>query len=274
MKVKKGIWIILGALLLLAVIVPATATFYTDLLWFRERGLLQVFWTRLLPQWVLFAAAAAAAFVIFSLNWLRARRSAMREIAFASLPGEVLDIPMRASALAVVAVAAVLAVMNGLAVRSGWMTVLQYLNRTPFGRNDPVFGRDVAFYVFDIPFLSLLQGWLLSTLVTTLIGVALITVLAVLPRMRDENRFYLPPFARGHLSVLGALVVVLWGAGLWLERFHILLSPEGVVFGAGYTDVHVKLLALNIMVGLSLAVAALLVANIFRRTWRPAMAGA
>jgi len=87
LKFKKGIWIILGALLLLAVIVPATATFYTDLLWFRERGLLQVFWTRLLPQWVLFAAAAAAAFVIFSLNWLRARRSAMREIAFASLPG-------------------------------------------------------------------------------------------------------------------------------------------------------------------------------------------
>ncbi|MFZ2812536.1 MAG: UPF0182 family protein, partial [Thermovirgaceae bacterium] len=186
----------------------------------------------------------------------------------------VLDIPMRASALAVVAIAAVLAVMNGLTVRSGWMTVLQYLNRTPFGKNDPIFGRDVAFYVFDIPFLSLLQGWLLSTLVTTLIGVALITVLAVLPRMRDENRFYLPPFARGHLSVLGALVVVLWGAGLWLERFHILLSPEGVVFGAGYTDVHVKLLALNIMVGLSLVVAALLVANIFRRTWRPAMAGA
>ena len=273
LKVKKGIWIILGALLLLVVIVPATATFYTDLLWFRERGLSQVFWTRLLPQWVMLAAAAVAAFAIFSLNWLRARRSAMRELAFSSLPGEIIDIPMRASAVAVVIVAAVLAVMNGLAVRSEWMKVLQFLNRTPFGKSDPVFGRDVAFYVFDIPFLSLFQGWLLSTLVTTIMGVALITLLAVLPRLREENRIYLPSFARAHLSVLGAVAVVVWGTGLWLERFHILLSPEGVVFGAGYTDVHIKLLALNIMVGLSLVVAALLVANIFRRTWRLAIAG-
>jgi uncharacterized membrane protein (UPF0182 family) len=60
---------------------------------------------------------------------------------------------------------------------------------------------------------------------------------------------------------------------MWLERFNLLLSPEGVVFGAGYTDVHFRLFAINVMIALSVIVAALLVANLYKRTWRLAIAG-
>ncbi|HBG14355.1 MAG TPA: hypothetical protein DDW96_03370, partial [Synergistaceae bacterium] len=55
LRFRKSVWILFGIVLLLAVVIPATATFYTDMLWFRERGLSQVFWTRLIPQWILFA---------------------------------------------------------------------------------------------------------------------------------------------------------------------------------------------------------------------------
>ncbi|HPQ77767.1 MAG TPA: UPF0182 family protein [Synergistales bacterium] len=272
LRFRKSVWILFGIVLLLAVVIPATATFYTDMLWFRERGLSQVFWTRLIPQWILFAVAAVAAFAIFSLNWLKARRSAIKDLA-SSLPEEAGDMPLRASAVVVAIIAGALAVMNGLGIRSEWMTVLQFFNRTPFGKNDPLFGKDIAFYVFEIPFLSMLQGWLLNTLIMALMGVALIVFLAAFPKMREENRIYLPSHTRSHLSILGAVTVLVWGAGMWLERFNLLLSPEGVVFGAGYTDVHVRLFAINVMIALSVIVAALLVANLYKRTWRLAIAG-
>ena len=271
LRFKKSVWIIFGLVLLLAIVIPATATFYTDMLWFKARGLSQVFWTRLIPQWVLFAAATLAAFAIFSLNWLKARKAAVKELA-ASVP-EGVEIPLKASAVLVLLISAVMAAMNGFGVRSEWMTVLQFLNRTPFGKVDPVFGRDAAFYIFDIPFLSLMQSWLLGALVTALLGVGLIFFMASLPRMREENRFYIPGHARAHISLLAAAALLVWGAGLWLERFSILLSADGVVFGAGYTDIHVRLFAINVMIVLSVLVAALLVANIYRRTWRLAIAG-
>jgi uncharacterized membrane protein (UPF0182 family) len=272
LRFRKSVWILFGIVLLLAVVIPATATFYTDMLWFRERGLSQVFWTRLIPQWILFAIAAAAAFLIFSLNWLKARRSAIKDLA-SSFPEEAGDMPLRASAVVVAIIAGALAVMNGLGIRSEWMTVLQFFNRTPFGKSDPLFGKDIAFYVFEIPFLAMLQGWLLNTLIMALMGVALIVFLAAFPRMREENRIYIPSHARSHLSILVAVTVLVWGAGMWLERFNILLSQEGVVFGAGYTDVHVRLFAINVMIALSVVVAALLVANLYKRTWRLAIAG-
>lgn len=272
LKMKKSVWILFGLVLLLAIVIPATATFYTDMLWFRARGLSQVFWTRLIPQWILFGVASLIAFAIFSVNWLKARRSAVRELAASMTEGAV-EIPLKASALLVFLVSAVMAVMNGLGVRSEWMTVLQFLNRTPFGKVDPIFGKEIAFYVFDMPFLSLMQSWLLGTLVTTFLGVGLIFFMAAMPKMRENNRFYMPGHARAHLSILGAVTVLVWGAGLWLERFNLLLSEGGVVFGAGYTDIHARLFAINVMIALSAIVAALLIANLYRRTWRLAIAG-
>jgi hypothetical protein len=271
LRFKKSVWVLFGIVILLAIVIPATATFYTDMIWFRAKGFSQVFWTRLIPQWILFAIAAATAFLFFSLNWLRARKSAITGVTEYTDGTEV--VPLRASALLVLAVSAVMAVMNGLGVRSQWMTVLQFLNRTPFGKGEPLFGKDVAFYVFDLPFWSLIQGWVMGTLVTATLGVGLIFFMASLPRMREENRFYIPGDARTHLSILGAAAVIAWGAGLWLERYGLLVSEGGIVFGAGYTDIHARLFAINIMTLLSLVVAALLVANTFRRTWRLAIAG-
>ncbi|HDQ93684.1 MAG TPA: UPF0182 family protein [Synergistetes bacterium] len=272
LRFKKSVWALFGVVILLAIVIPATATFYTDMIWFRAKGFSQVFWTRLIPQWILFFLAAAAAFLFFSVNWLRARKGAITGVAEYAEGTEV--VPLRASALLVMAVSAVMAVMNGLGVRSEWMTVLQFLNRTPFGKGEPLFGKDVAFYVFNLPFWSLIQGWVMGTLVTATLGVALIYFMASLPRMREENRFYIPGGARTHLSILGAMAVLAWGAGLWLERYGLLLSGSGIVFGAGYTDIHARLFAINIMTVLSVVVAALLLANTFRQTWRLAIAGA
>ncbi len=266
-RFKKSLWIILGLLALVFVLFPAFARFYTDYLWFDALDLTSVFWTRILPQWLLFAVAAAAAFVIFSFSWLRARRGAKKLDTTGETP-----LHAKGSGLIVLAASILLAVMNGLGVRGEWAMVLRFLNRTPFGHTDPIFGKDVGFYVFELPFYSFLQDWLLGVLVTALLGSALIYVLGWLPRIREENRFSFPPQARRHLTFLGAVAVFAWGAGFWIERFDLLFSASGVVFGAGYTDIHARLLAINIMLALSVIVGVLLLLNIFRRTWKLAAA--
>jgi hypothetical protein len=148
--------------------------------------------------------------------------------------------------------------------------VLRFLNRTSFGHTDPIFGKDVGFYVFELPFYSFLQDWLLGILITALLGSALIYIMGWLPKIREENRFSFPPQARRHLTFMGAIAVFAWGAGFWIERFDLLFSASGVVFGAGYTDIHARLLAINIMLALSVIVGVLLLLNIFKRTWKMA----
>jgi len=266
-RIHKKLLALFGVVFALFIIFPAFATFYTDLLWFDALDLTGVFWTRLLPQWFLLAAAGAAAFVILSINWLRALKVAASQLD----PEEENPLNKTRSWLLLLGIAALVSLMNGMGVRSEWAMVLSYLNRSVFGVTDPVFGHDVGFYVFSLPFFQLLQGWLLGVLTTALIGSAAIYVLGLLPTIRETNRFSFPSYARGHLSVLGALAVFTWGLNIWLERFNLLFSEQGVVFGAGYTDIHAKLLGLNVMLVLAGIVGVLLLANIFRRTWRLAI---
>ncbi|MGC9491041.1 MAG: UPF0182 family protein, partial [Thermovirgaceae bacterium] len=264
-KFKKSLWIILGLLILAFVLFPAFARFYTDYLWFDALDLTSVFWIRIIPQWILFAVATAAAFLVFAFSWIRARKGAKKLDTNGETP-----LHTRGSGFIVLAAAALLAIMNGLGVRGEWAMVLRFLNRTPFGHTDPIFGKDVGFYVFELPFFSFLQDWLLGVLITALLGSALIYVMGWLPKIREENRFSFPPQARRHLTFMGALAVFAWGAGFWIERFDLLFSASGVVFGAGYTDIHARLLAINIMLALSVIVGALLLLNIFKRTWKMA----
>lgn len=266
-RLHKKLLAFFGVVLALFIIFPAFATFYTDLLWFDALDLTGVFWTRLLPQWFLLAAAGAAAFVILSINWLRALKVASNQLD----PEEENPLNKKRSWLLLLGIAALVSLMNGMGVRSEWAMVLSYLNSSEFGVTDPIFGHDIGFYVFSLPFFQLLQGWLLGVLTTALIGSAAIYVLGLLPTIRETNRFSFPSYARGHLSVLGALAIFTWGLNIWLERFNLLFSEQGVVFGAGYTDIHAKLLGLNVMLALAGIVGALLLVNIFRRTWRLAI---
>lgn len=264
-RFRKSLWIILGLLVLSFVLFPAFARFYTDYLWFEALDLTSVFWTRIIPQWILFAVAAAAAFLIFAFSWLRARRGAKKLDESGETP-----LHAKGAGFMVLGAAVLLSVMNGLGVRGEWAMVLRFLNRTPFGHTDPIFGKDVGFYVFQLPFYDFLQDWLLGVLVTALLGSALIYVMGWLPKIREENRFSFPPQARRQLTFLGAAAVFAWGAGFWIQRFDLLFSASGVVFGAGYTDIHARLLAINIMLALSAIVGVLLLLNIFKRTWKMA----
>lgn len=257
------LWIALIALFVLfTMILPWCAEFLTDLYWFSAGGFKSVFWRRITAQWELFFTALVPAFLVYFLNWKFAAKDGIHIVS----EGEGAVFPFKKSRIVVIA-AAVFAVVNALGAMGYWGEFLKFLNPTPFGQTDPLFGRDVGFYVFTLPFARFLQSWLQGLVVVSLIGAALLYFVGRALTVEGRN-ISVARRARLHLTLLGSLFLALWGVGYWLSRYDLLYSPTGVVYGAGYTDVHVLLPALNIMMFAAFAAAALLLFNFFKPMWK------
>ena len=216
---------------------------YTDWLWFEEVGYVAVFLKILSLRGSLFTAVAVGVLVFLYANLTFAARTARPDVLWEledqlGLPGRVVIEPLIRRFLPVVLL--LIAFASGLRASARWQIVLSYRNAVPFGTTDPLFGRDLAFFVFDLPFFRMLLGWGTTLVIATL---ALTLVIYVLQRslVLTSRGPRLAAGARSHLLVLGALLLVLLGVGFWLDRFELVYSPRGIVFGATYTDVHASL---------------------------------
>jgi uncharacterized protein len=246
----------------------------------RQVGYAGVFWTLLSVRWGLFVAAFAAALLYLWINFRIAVRNG------AAFRGGVLrrgsnavskigiDISPTLLRLALGAVAAIGGLIFALIFFGEWDTYLRFRFGGSFGLSDPLFGADVGFYVFRLPFYELLQS--------SLTALALMTFLAVLALY---GFFGLSGLSRGaqtadrtgkgvpHLSILLAALVACWGWGFYLDHYQLLYSTQGVVYGAGYTADHVTRIAYWFMAGAALALCALLILNSFRPRLRAIVIG-
>jgi len=168
MRLRGFLFLIIIVAFALLSMVGQILGLYIDWLWFREVQFTSVFLTVLRTQVILGAVTAAAFFLILYINVLLALRLAPRDALVAvddalGLPSpEVLEPYVRRLALPV---SAALALFVGWVGTGRWELVLQALNATPFGIRDPLFDRDVAFYVFQLPLWNSLYGWLMGVLV-------------------------------------------------------------------------------------------------------------
>jgi uncharacterized membrane protein (UPF0182 family) len=261
MRPPAAVLVLVVGLLALTILGQAVPL-YTDWLWFQEVGYAQVFLTTLGYRGTLFTAMLVTVVIMLALNLMVAARAAAPDVLWEledqlGLPGRMIIEPLLRRFLPVVIL--LIAVIAGLRATSAWEVALGYLNQTPFGATDPVFGRDLAFFVFTLPLWRLLHGWATALVAGTFVLTLLVYVLqrSLVLTARGPR---LATGARLHLLVLGAAVLALKGVGFWLDRFEIVYSPRGVVFGASYTDVHASLPvlgALAVLAGLC-AIACLL----------------
>ena len=138
------------------------------------------------------------------------------------------------------AIAIVFSIIFGMAVSGNWMRVLQYFYALPFDQVDPQFQIDLEFYVFQIPFWRLLDFWLGGLCLYTLVAVLLTYLLA--GNSLTEGKF--PGFSRNqlrHLYGLSGAMMLVVSIRHWLARYELVNSPYGVVYGASFTDIHVRL---------------------------------
>lgn len=264
LKGKK--WLIPLALIALAFLAfPSFVSFYTDLIWYEANDASQAFWIRIWPQWLLFLTAAIAAFPLAYFNWRAARKQVLREPVYEGEGDSPIRQPVWGWGILILSI--LFALSQGVGARAEWGMVLRFLHASPFGTEDPLFGHDIGFYIFKLPFYVFVRQWLLSVMVPVFLGTAVVYALGIAGKL---TRFPipLPEGARKHLSILGSLIALLWALGFWLERFNLLYSERGVAFGASYTDVHAELLALNILAILTVVLAALILTGLRKGTWK------
>ena len=135
---------------------------YTDWLWFQEVGYTRVFTTTLSLRGALFTAVAVSVLVFLYANLTFAVRTAAPDVLWEledqlGLPGRVVIEPIIRRFLPVVVT--LISLGSGLRASAHWETLLAYLNAEPFGAADPLFGRDLGFFLFTLPFWRLLYGW-------------------------------------------------------------------------------------------------------------------
>jgi uncharacterized protein len=167
------------------------------------------------------------------------------------------------------AIAGVMSLGFGLVLSEHWTTILAGFSPTAFNQTDPLFGQDISFYIFKLPVLELLEFWLVGLLALTLCSVSLLYLLS--ENSLSQGKF--PGFTtaqRRHLYGLGAAALGVTTLSYWLNRFRLLYKPDGVVFGAGYTNATLQLPAYDFLMGLAIvAVVGLLVAALVQRSSPP-----
>ncbi|MFQ4138355.1 UPF0182 family protein [Nodosilinea sp. PGN35] len=128
----------------------------------------------------------------------------------------------------------------GLILAKQWPAVLLALDPVPYDQTEPIFNRDIAFYIFQLPVLHLLEFWVIGGLFFTLVSVYLVYLLG--DNTLSQGRFYgFSPAQQQHLYTLAGLLFLTTSLSHWLGRYDVLYSREGVVYGAGYTHVNVVL---------------------------------
>lgn len=274
---RRALFIALGVIVVLLLSLRSIAGFWTDYLWFDSVSLASVWRTLILSRVVLVIVASIVAFAILFLNLFVADRLSPRTPLTTGSPDE--EIVLRFQEWIEpriirvrLAVSAFFGILIGLGAGTWWENWLRFTNRTPFGVDDPEFGRDIGFYVFQVPLFRDLFGWGFQLLIITTVIVAAVHYLnggiQIGPRRQS-----VAPGVKVHLSVLLAIIALLKAVGYWLDQFDLLYSSRGAVFGATYTDVNAQLPALRLLILISVFAGLLLLVNIRFRGWTiPAVA--
>ncbi|MGE5732879.1 MAG: UPF0182 family protein, partial [Gemmatimonas sp.] len=253
--------IVLGALALgfLAIIViPWLAGFATDWLWYNEIHFESVFLTSLVARALLFAVTGVVAFAFLygNIRWTRRGSAGLPELYMNRGDGVRVDVSHVVPRLLFIG-ALLVALVIALVASAQWLPVLMALHAVPVGQADPLFGRDIGFYLFRLPAVSAGLGVLV-----VVTGLSLVAA-SVLYGMRGAvvlatRRAAVEPRAARHLGVLLALLFVLFGIQLWIvDSAALLHSTTGPLVGASYADVHVLLIGIRVS-----AVAAVLAAGL------------
>lgn len=262
------------------ILLGLTGAILVDWMWFSAIGYLSVFWTTI-------GAKACVFFVVFVATdlvvWANARLALEfvqrkgtrlpagvgRKFAAAATPSDLLELLRNRMPwpLAVAVTTGLVALLVASGEVGNWSVFLQFLYHVPYGANDPLFDKDIGFYLFSLPAYIAVKNWMLFTLFASALFAGSIYWAHGDIEYQVRQRS-MSPTAIAHGSVLLGFffAVKAWSYGL--DRYLLLYGDNGVVVGASYTDVHVELPVLWLLIGLSTIAAFAAWANLRVRTYR------
>lgn len=281
---RRLFWAVLVLLVILFVFARQIAYAYTDWLWFRELGYTGVFWTRFWARFLVGVVVGILFSIVIGLNLVIARKFVTWR-RWRHFPADWLGRVMlwleKGFSWLVVSVAIAFGAFAGIAAAKKWDLALLFWFATKMGESDPVFGMDLSFFLFRLPFWRFMYGYILGAWLLTL-GLTIayyafyaFADLAVSGRYPITSRAqiralisYATPLIRAHLLILTAFSFFIVAIHFRLSMFELLYGKVGdeAVWGAGFTDLKVRLPALWVLMLVFLAGGLAVLSSLW---WRP-----
>jgi hypothetical protein len=272
--------ILIGFGILIVLFLWAGISIYPDWLWFEHLDFAPVFWTMLLSRFGFGFVVWLPLMIIIIINIYVARRlhpDDGRGMNLGDTGGYFSQVGLSGRALNTILLAVILILSFVIASKGSdhWDMVLRYLYQEPFGSVDPIFNKDIGFYVFSLPLYILVrEGLMVFFVLAGLITIAWYLKGGALQIAGDLSpaegappslpKITISEKAKKHLIFLLGIIVLLVAWGFYLKIYGLLYSTQGPAFGASYTDVHFKVWAYRILIILSLGLAVILFIDVFK----------
>ncbi len=255
-------------------LLKSVSGFYIDYEWFKANGGLSIFWVMFFTKFNVHAIFSVIFIAIFLLNFLLMRILGGKGRLFSKNFLDRIQIPAVGSSkklltLAVLGAIVFVGFLMGSTASAFWKEYLMFNNSMPFHNFpvDPVFKKDLGFYVFSLPFYKFLYGWTMSSLF-------MVTLFSIFFHFlnggiyQENFKLQVSLFCRAHISILLALIVFLFGLSYEISAYELLFSEIGKFYGAGYTAINAKLFAYRSAELISYIAGALLIFNVFKKSFR------
>jgi hypothetical protein len=228
-------------------------SYYVDVLWFGSLGYRDVLWKTLSLQWGIFAAFAAATFLILFGSFLALKRAHLPDLPSGHtifIGGQPLKLQVEpVMRLIAVGLSLAIAAITAAGMMMEWPTIalFWYAPRNATGFVDPVFGKPLNFFLFALPGWQLLVGWLLTLAVMTcVLAIVFILITRGTRAFGGRSRSYVTLPWHG-LSMTFAFLLLILAMRAYLDRFELLFDGHTIFTGVTYTDAHVTLTGMLIV---------------------------
>ncbi len=278
----------LVAVIVFLFVLARISSIVVDWAWFSSIGYVGVFCTAFVTKAALFVVVFAVSTLLLWANGRSALRFTSRRplrlpvafdpgfATFRASPGPWsrpygLQPSPSVWRLLTAAVAVILGLLIALGETGRWDLILRFIYQTPYGRSDPLFDKDIGFYLFSLPVYVAIKNLLLWILLLAALMAGAIYFLHDDISL-DPPAWSVSPTAMAHGSALLGLYFAIKAWSYVLDRYLLLYNDNGVVVGAGYTDVHVALPVLWLLIILAAFAAIGSWANVRLRMVRLAIA--
>lgn len=250
MKGKRVTSSIILTILIIVAVLASSINILVDYQWFNEVGYLPIYFTKLIAILKLMVPTFLVVFIVLILYY----KSLLPNIRRLRKVVEVDKIKEKRGFKIFLLIDFVISLMFSISFSTTyWYKILEFTSSTSFNLKDPIFNKDISFYVFKLPLIQSLYNSSLSLVILLAIGTfVLYAILTAKDKVFDRRvevgsqsfkslTSGITGFAGKQLAVLAALTMLIISLGYMINGWNLVYSPRGIVFGASYTDVAVSL---------------------------------
>ena len=232
---------------------------YTDYLWYEQLGFQSILLKEVFTKLILIFSGWFIASSFLGINIYFANKISNGPIEY-DVDGSILNLYKKITFWVYLVIILLFGLIAGLILSGSWLEILMFFNFQEFNELDPVFDRDISFYVFQLPVFHIIQGWVLTISILSLIITGAVYLINSVIR---GVKFEMNSSNWVQISLILAFIMFILSVGNFLSRWDIPLTEGGLVDGALYTDINIKKTGLLVLSIVGIIISCILLANIY-----------